>query len=74
VEHGLRAPPDTRWESTRRRIRRSFSGGRDARQAVPAIAASCGAFHNRALAAGFDQHLIKPVNPKVLLAELAVTM
>jgi CheY-like chemotaxis protein len=28
----------------------------------------------RALAAGFDQHLIKPVDPKVLLAELAVTI
>jgi CheY-like chemotaxis protein len=28
----------------------------------------------RALAAGFDQHLIKPVDPKVLLSELAVTM
>ena len=28
----------------------------------------------RALAAGFDQHLVKPVDPKVLLGELAVTI
>jgi two-component system CheB/CheR fusion protein len=27
----------------------------------------------RALAAGFDQHLVKPVDPKVLLHELQVT-
>ena len=27
----------------------------------------------RALAAGFDQHLVKPVDPKVLLRELQVT-
>ena len=27
----------------------------------------------RALAAGFDQHLVKPVDPKVLLGELEVT-
>jgi CheY-like chemotaxis protein len=27
----------------------------------------------RALAAGFDQHLIKPVDPRVLLGELEVT-
>jgi CheY-like chemotaxis protein len=28
----------------------------------------------RALAAGFDQHLVKPVDPKVLLRELEVTI
>jgi CheY-like chemotaxis protein len=27
----------------------------------------------RALAAGFDQHLVKPVDPKVLLRELQIT-
>lgn len=28
----------------------------------------------RALAAGFDQHLVKPVDPKVLLGELETTI
>jgi CheY-like chemotaxis protein len=28
----------------------------------------------RALAAGFDQHLVKPVDPKVLLGELGATV
>ena len=28
----------------------------------------------RALAAGFDQHLVKPVDPKVLLGELETTL
>jgi CheY-like chemotaxis protein len=28
----------------------------------------------RALAAGFDQHLVKPVDPKVLFSELDTTL
>ena len=36
-----------------------------------AVTAHGGALHRRrALAAGFDQHLVKPVDPRVLLREL----
>jgi DNA-binding response OmpR family regulator len=36
----------------------------------------CGSLNDRrrALAAGFDQHLVKPVDPKVLLSELETTL